>query len=198
MPTYVTRPVVAPMPNLENLRKQAKLYLRWHRDGHHPVAAEIRNMLPRFRDLSDREVLQHSFRLVDAQELVARQAGFETWQALKAGVQQMTDKPATVTARPVLKAAEPELFVSGFDAAVEFFTAKLGFEVVFTYGEPAFYGQVRRDQARLNLRLVCAPVFVDDIRERGPPRGVAGRCREALSFTSLANRSFALDRCRCS
>ena len=34
--------VAAPMPNLENLRKQAKLYLRWHRDGYHPVAAQIR------------------------------------------------------------------------------------------------------------------------------------------------------------
>ena len=52
MPTYVTRPVIAPMPNLENLRKQAKLYLRWHRDGHHPVAAQIRAVLPRFRDLT--------------------------------------------------------------------------------------------------------------------------------------------------
>ena len=48
MPTYVTKTVVAPMPNLENLRKQAKLYLRWHRDGYHPVAAAIRAMLPRY------------------------------------------------------------------------------------------------------------------------------------------------------
>jgi len=64
------------MPNLENLRKQAKLYLRWYRDGHHAVAAQIRAVLPRFHGLSDREVLAHSFRLADAQELVARQQGF--------------------------------------------------------------------------------------------------------------------------
>ena len=38
--------------------------------------------------------------------------------------------------------------------------------MVFTYGEPPFYGQVKRDNARLNLRLVCEPVFVGDIRER--------------------------------
>lgn len=31
--------LIAPVPNLENLRKQAKRYLRWHRDGYHPVAA---------------------------------------------------------------------------------------------------------------------------------------------------------------
>jgi hypothetical protein len=30
------------MPNLENLKKQAKLYLRWHRDRYYPVAARIR------------------------------------------------------------------------------------------------------------------------------------------------------------
>lgn len=37
---------------------------------------------------------------------------------------------------------------------------------MFTYGDPPFYGQVRRGNARLNLRLVCEPVFVGDIRER--------------------------------
>ncbi len=30
------------MPNLENLKKQAKRYLRWHREQYRPVAAEIR------------------------------------------------------------------------------------------------------------------------------------------------------------
>ena len=48
MPTYVTSTDVAPMPNLENLRKQAKLYLRWHRDRYYPVAAQIRSGLARF------------------------------------------------------------------------------------------------------------------------------------------------------
>src|SRR5262249_30148656 len=36
----------------------------------------------------------------------------------------------------------------------------------FTYGEPPFYGQVIRDNARFVLRLVHEPVFADDIRER--------------------------------
>ena len=47
-------PTVAPVPNLENLRKQAKLYVRWHREGYYPVAAQIRAVLPRFKDLTDR------------------------------------------------------------------------------------------------------------------------------------------------
>ncbi|HEU4414120.1 MAG TPA: VOC family protein, partial [Candidatus Angelobacter sp.] len=33
------------------------------------------------------------------------------------------------------------------------------------YGDPPYYGQVSRDQARLALRMVCEPVFLD-IRER--------------------------------
>jgi len=41
------------MPNLENLKKQAKLILRWHRDRYYPVAAQIRAVLPRYRQLSD-------------------------------------------------------------------------------------------------------------------------------------------------
>ena len=71
------------MSNLENLRKQAKQYLRWHRERYYPVAAIIREHLPRFRQLSDQEILTAAFRLADAQELVARKEGFEGWQALR-------------------------------------------------------------------------------------------------------------------
>ena len=101
MPTYVTNIVVAPMPNLENLRKQAKLHVRWHRDGYYPVAAAIRAMLARYKHLTDRQVLAESFKLSDAHELVARQSGFESWQALKTGVQTMADidKPTASTTR---------------------------------------------------------------------------------------------------
>ena len=154
------------MPNLENLRKQAKLYVRWHRDGHHPVAAQIRAVLPRFKDLTDRQILERDFKLRDAQELVARRSGFESWQALKTGVQAMTDIAQPIASKPELTQAEAQLFVADIKASCAFFTAKLGFEVVFTYGEPPFYGQVKRDNARLNLRMVCEPVFVGDIRER--------------------------------
>jgi hypothetical protein len=54
MPTYDLS-VEAYMPDLENLKKQAKLILRWHRERHYPVAAQIRRLIPRFRNMSDRE-----------------------------------------------------------------------------------------------------------------------------------------------
>jgi catechol 2,3-dioxygenase-like lactoylglutathione lyase family enzyme len=154
------------MPNLENLRKQAKLFLRWHRERHYPVAAQIRATLPRFRHLSDADILEHRFKLGDAQELVARQAGFDSWQALKTGLAIMPEQTNPPAPRAVLIDAEPQLFVADIKAACDFFTGKLGFAVAFVYGEPPFYGQVKRDGAALNLRHVDAPVIDRDARER--------------------------------
>jgi catechol 2,3-dioxygenase-like lactoylglutathione lyase family enzyme len=154
------------MPNIENLQKQAKQYLRWHRERYYPVAARIRAALPRFRHLSDEQVLDANFKLTDAQELVARQMGFEGWQALKSGAHAMTHKAGEAVPRPVLSSTEAQLYVSDIKASCNFYTDKLGFAVAFVYGDPPFYGQVTRDHARLNLRLVCEPVFLGDIRER--------------------------------
>jgi catechol 2,3-dioxygenase-like lactoylglutathione lyase family enzyme len=172
------------MANLENLRKQAKLYLRWHRDRYHPVAAQIRAVLPRYKDLTDRQILDGAFKLGDAQELVARQSGFESWQALRTGVHAMTET-VSAAVNPVLTAVEAELFVADIKAACGYFTSKLGFEVVFTYGEPPFYGQVRRDKALLNLRMVCEPVFAGDIREREELLGASMTVDSAAEIKQL-------------
>jgi len=167
MPTYATSTVAAPMPNLENLRKQAKLVLRWHRDRYYPVAAQIRSGLPRFSRMTDPDILGHSFRLSDAQELVARQHGFESWQALKTGLSTMPDHADTPsTTKVVITAVEPELFVTNIAASCDFFTGKLGFAIAFTYGEPPFYAQVKRDAARLNLKCVEQPVIDPALRDR--------------------------------
>ena len=165
MPAYVSSTETRPMPNLENLKKQAKLYLRWHRDQHYPVAARIRAVLPRFHDLTDHEVLAHSFKLSDAQELVARKTGFESWEALRTGVQSMTHTQAENLSNPTLLAAEPQLFVADISASTEFYSTKLGFAVAFTYGEPPFYGQVFRDGARLNLRCLPTPLIDPQLRD---------------------------------
>ena len=137
------------MPNLENLKKQAKLYLRWHRDRYYPVAAQIRSTLPRFRDMSDEAVLAHNFKLSHAQELIAKKLGCADWEALLKGVHAMSDTHAESLCRSTLAAAEPQLFVSDINISCEFYTKKLGFSVAFVYGEPAFYAQVFRDGARL-------------------------------------------------
>jgi uncharacterized glyoxalase superfamily protein PhnB len=154
------------MPNFENLRKQAKLALRWHRERYYPVAARIRAVLPGYRHLSDSQVLAASFTLSDAQELIARQYGFESWQALKTGVPVMPEHVKPVPSTVAVIAAEPQLFVADIKASCDFFTQRLGFSVEFLYGEPPFYGQVRRDGASINLRSVDRPVIDPDLRDR--------------------------------
>ena len=68
--------------------------------------------------------------------------------------------------RAFLTVAEPQLFVADINAACDFFTAKLGFAVEFTYGEPPYCAQVKRDAARLNLRCVKLPVIDPALRDR--------------------------------
>lgn len=163
-PTEVN--ITAPMPNLENFKKQAKQYLRWHRERYYPVAARIRAVLPRFSHLADKQVLDANFKLADAQELVARQNGFEGWQALKSGAHAMSHKARQNMLRPLLNSTAAQLFVANVKASCDFYATKLGFTVDFVYGDPPFYGQVTRDHARLSLRVVGKPVFAGDIRER--------------------------------
>jgi len=165
------------MSRLEYYRKRAKQVVRWHRAGYYPVAAMIRSHLPAFQKLDDSKVLAAEFKLRDAQELVARSAGFAGWEALRLGIENMESTPQTAVPRATLIAVEPQLFVFEMQRALDFFTS-LGFSLRFTYGEPAFYAQVERDVVRLNLRLVhsmpatsgeddllACSVVVDDVKQ---------------------------------
>jgi uncharacterized glyoxalase superfamily protein PhnB len=87
-------------------------------------------------------------------------------QALKSGADAMTDQPRQTTPRPILSSISAQLFVANIKSSCDFYTNKLGFVVEFVYGDPPFYGQVIRDNARLALRLVLEPVFVGDVRKR--------------------------------
>jgi uncharacterized glyoxalase superfamily protein PhnB len=165
MPTYDLI-VEAYMPNLENLKKQAKLILRWHRERHYPVAAQIREHLPRFLNMSDSEILAASFRLSDAQEMVARQQGFDSWQALKPGLPTSSLKVKSSPSQATIVSAEPQLFVADIKRSCDFFCEKLGFSLLFSYGKPPYYAQVGRDAARVNLRWVEQPVIDSMVRDR--------------------------------
>lgn len=66
----------------------------------------------------------------------------------------MSDHADTISTKVVIACAEPQLFVADIKASCAFFTSKLGFAIAFTYGEPPFYAQVRRDAAHINLRCV--------------------------------------------
>jgi len=154
------------MPDLENLKKQAKLILRWHREGYYPVAAQIRGLMPRFLNVPDAEILAATFKLSDAQEMVARQHGFDSWQALKTGLSTTSSKVKPVASKATIVGAEPQLFVADIKRSCEFFCKQLGFSLVFSYGDPPYYAQVGRGGARLNLRCVEGPVIESIVRDR--------------------------------
>jgi len=74
--------------------------------------------------------------------------------------------PEATRSRPAIVATAAQLFVSDIAASCDFFTRRLGFSVVFVYGTPPFYAQVRRDRGLLNLRHVDAPVLDPQRRDR--------------------------------
>jgi len=140
--------------------------LRWHRERHYPVAAQIREHLPRFLNMPDSEILAASFKLSDAQEMVAKQQGFDSWQALKTGPSTTPLKVKSSPSKATIVCAEPQLFVTDIERSCEFYCEKLGFTLVFSYGKPPYYAQVSRDAARLNLRCVERAVIESTVRDR--------------------------------
>jgi catechol 2,3-dioxygenase-like lactoylglutathione lyase family enzyme len=67
---------------------------------------------------------------------------------------------------PILTSVAAHLYVRDINASTDFFTTRLGFSIDFVYGDPPFYGQVSRDNARLALRHMDEPFFAEDIRQR--------------------------------
>ena len=72
--------------NLEQQRKRAKDLRRAHRAGDAAAAARIAGHLPRARERSAADVLAAPFTLSEAQLVVAREAGFASWPAMKHAV----------------------------------------------------------------------------------------------------------------
>ena len=146
------------MGNLESYRKQAKLLVRWHREGNPSIGGRLRG-LARFEAITDQKALAIAFPLALAQEITAAEAGHASWGSLKRSLEH-TSKPARAP-RPELRlrAALPVLYVRDVAAAAAFWRDKLGFEIDFLHGHPAFYGAVSRDGACLHLKFVHEPVF---------------------------------------
>lgn len=146
------------MATIETYRKRAKLLVRWHREGNYSIGGKLR-MLARFRDVTDRDALDMALPLTLAQEIVAVEAGFADWPALKTATADAPKTPRPDPGAPVLGGATPILFVRDVTAAAAFYTGKLGFGIDFLHGKPPFYGSVSRDGARLHLRRVRQPNF---------------------------------------
>src|SRR5690242_13431891 len=147
------------MPKIETYRKRAKQIVRWHRERNYSVGGKVRQ-LARFRELKDAEVLAMQLPLSLAQEVVAVEAGFADWAALKASLDGVAAEPSPEEAGPPrLTHVIPILFVRDVAKAAAFYVEQLGFTRDFLHGNPPFYGAVSRDAACLHFRLVHEPTF---------------------------------------
>jgi catechol 2,3-dioxygenase-like lactoylglutathione lyase family enzyme len=82
------------------------------------------------------------------------------------GTREIALAQSHTAVQPILTSVAAHLYVRDLQASTEFFAAKLGFTIDFVYGDPPFYGQVSRDEARLALRSMDDPVFAGELREQ--------------------------------
>jgi hypothetical protein len=91
-------------PNLEQYRKQAKDLVKARRANDPAAISHIKEHHPRLGKLSDEEIRTASFALADAQLIIAREYGFESWPKFAKHIEALT------------RANSP---VSKFEAAVD-------------------------------------------------------------------------------
>lgn len=96
--------------------------------------------MSRFRNVPNAEILASRFKLSEVQEMVARQHGFDSRQALKTG--------RSTTSRKLQPLPSKARIVSRDHANVS--VRVKAFLFVFSYGSPPCYAQVGHDGARLN------------------------------------------------
>jgi uncharacterized glyoxalase superfamily protein PhnB len=153
------------MSPLDIYKKQAKQLVRWHRAGNYSIGGRIRG-LARYKTLTDREALALEFPLREAQEIIALEAGYASWTALKVSVanELMSAKPTSSTLR--LTRAIPVLLVANVQSSAEFFRDTLGFSIDFLHGQPAFYAAVSRDEACVHLKFVHEPMLAPRAQDK--------------------------------
>ena len=87
-------------PSLEQLRKQAKNLLRDYRAGDAGAATRVRAVLPRAVDGGS------GLALADAQFVLAREYGFQSWAALVHHVDRLEPSSASPPHRPPIRPLE--------------------------------------------------------------------------------------------
>jgi hypothetical protein len=82
--------------NLEQQRKRAKDLHRDHGSGALEAAVRIARYLPRARDVAVEQVLASPLKLVEAQFVVAREAGFLSWPKMKRNIDAASASPVDI------------------------------------------------------------------------------------------------------
>src|SRR5882672_9366923 len=108
------------MTRLDIYKKQAKQLVRWHREGNYSIGGRIRG-LARYQTLTDREALARESPLREAQEIIALEAGYTNWAALKVAVANAPAQTTPMSPTPRLTRAVPVIFAANVERSAEFF-----------------------------------------------------------------------------
>ncbi len=84
-------------PTLDRYQKQAKDLVKSRKSSDPEVLRRIRKHHPRIRNLSESEFLSSRFALADAQWVIAREHGFESWPKFTKRVEALARKNSSVS-----------------------------------------------------------------------------------------------------
>lgn len=84
-------------PDLKQYKKQAKDLVKACKSGDPQAVQRIKKYHPRFGKLSDSDILNIRFALADAQFVIAREHGFESWPKFAKRIKEQTGKSSTVS-----------------------------------------------------------------------------------------------------
>lgn len=99
------RPPLPRHPSLEQYRKQAKNLVKNYNSDDPEAMLRIRQYHPRFGRLSDSELPVAAFALADAQWIIAREHGFESWPKFAKHIAGLTLDGSAASIEKTSKAA---------------------------------------------------------------------------------------------
>jgi ankyrin repeat protein len=82
--------------NLTQLKREAKELRDAHRAGDRSACSRLQNHLPPLADSTDTEIKDYAFSLREAQSIIARENGFESWAVLKHHVEKHAEATTVV------------------------------------------------------------------------------------------------------
>lgn len=103
-------------PNIDYLRKQARLLLDGQREGDSRALQRLREFVPRLNNASDETIASDPIKLAEAQFALAREYGYASWSKLKSYVESPSHSDADTSYEARIQSADFKLAVQLIDA----------------------------------------------------------------------------------
>ncbi len=84
-------------PSLEQYKKQAKEFVKLYYSGNSEILQQIKKWHPRSGQLLDSGILTHNFFLADAQLVIAREYGFDSWPKFSKHIEELAHESSPVS-----------------------------------------------------------------------------------------------------